>query len=186
MKKKSHAYKLTNYQKKLIDRDQINKNNSLTDYINRIIYNHILIEKGYINDRNDDLLEKDLYNNQINYILNSKLEEIEKNENIYKYNIANYYYQLAKQFNKIAKERKITRNELWKIVRNSIQFKDSNQTELRIYKLIFRGELIPSPKYVFKKLHGNDELPSYKSIIFLNRTISSELKKAYESLTNRV
>ena len=79
--------------------------------------NKILIEKGIINNKKDIILEKDLHYTQINYILNNIDDGNLKTIN--KYDVANYYFQLAKQFNSIALERKLSRYELWNIIKKS-------------------------------------------------------------------
>ena len=57
--------------------------------------------------------------------------------------------------------------------------RDLNQTKLRIYKYIFRGEIIPSTNFVKKLLHNYDNLPCYLSIMYLDEEVSKELKNAY-------
>ena len=135
---------------------------------------------GMIGKKKDVVVEKHLYSNQINYLLNSGNEANERNIN--KYVVANYYSELAKKFNKIALERRISRNELWKIVKKNILLKEYNNSNLRIYKYIFRGEIIPSPQFVKNTLKKNDDLPSYLSIVYLDETITSEFKEAYENI----
>ena len=173
---------MTHNQKKLL-RLKLNKeNNDLNEYIEKIIFNHLLIENGIVDRKEDYLLEKDLNNTLIEYILKNSSDNY--GESINKYNVSNYYTELAKQFNNIAIKRAISRNNLWEIIKKNIIFKNSNKTELRIYKYIFRGEIIPSPKYVYKTINKNDDLPSYLSIIYLDELISPQLEIAYEKIKN--
>ena len=76
----------------------------------------------------------------------------------------------------------ISRNKLWSIIKKDIIFKDYNKTILRFYKYIFRGEIIPTPKFVNNILTRNDDLPTYLGIIYLDKTISPKCKEAYEIL----
>mgnify|MGYP001254566771 CR=1 FL=1 len=174
-------YRLTQEQKKLLRLKPINGNNN-TKYIEKILFKHLLIENGIVDKKEDYLLEKDLNNTLIEYLLNNS--SYSYGEAINKYNVSNYYTELAKQFNNIAIKRAISRNNLWEIIKKNIIFKNSNKTELRIYKYIFRGEIIPSPKYVYKTLNENEDLPSYLSIIYLDELISPELEIAYEKIRN--
>ena len=134
----------------------------------------------FLNEK-DSITEEFLYEKQIKYILETKSTGIKKNIN--KYTVSNYYYQLAKRFNEIALERNISRNELWQIVKNNILIKNMQKTELRVYKYIFRGEIIPSPMYVYNALNKYDDLPSYLSIVYLDSIITPELKEAYNHIT---
>ena len=171
---------MTHDQKKLL-RLKLNKeNNNINEYISRIIFKHLLIENGTVYKKEDYLLEKELNNTLIEYILSTNSNNY--GEAINKYNVSYYYTELARQFNRIAIKRKLTRNELWDIIKKNIIFKNSNKTELRLYKYIFRGEIIPSPRYVHKTLEKNDDLPTYLSIIYLDEEIKPELKEAYENL----
>ena len=133
-----------------------------------------------IGKKKDVVVEKNLYSTQINYLLNNGDEANERNIN--KYVVANYYFELAKKFNKIALERRISRNELWKIVKKNILIKEYNKTNLRIYKNIFRGQIIPSPQFVKSTLNKDDDLPSYLSIIYLDEEITPKFKEAYENI----
>ena len=133
-----------------------------------------------IDKKKDVIVEKELYSTQINFLLNSDDETNERNIN--KYVVANYYFELAKKFNKIAIERKISRNKLWMLVKKNILIKEYNKTKLRIYKNIFRGQIIPSPKFIKKTFKKNGDLPSYLSIIYLDEVITPEFKEAYENI----
>ena len=161
----------------------INLSNERINYqrhIERIIFKHLLIEKGIVNEQKDYLLEKNLNRTFIEYILNTNSENY--NLHIDKYNLGYYYTELARNFNRIALKRSISRNELWKVVKQNILFKKYNRTELRIYKYILRGEIIPSPKFVYNKLKDNDDLPSYLCLVYLDEQISPELKEIYEKI----
>ena len=147
-----------------------------------MIFNHLLIENGIMNGKEDYLLDKDLNDTLIEYIFNTSSNCY--GEAINKYNVSNYYTELAKQFNNIAIKRAISRNNLWRLILKNIIFKNLNNTELRIYKYIFRGEIIPSPKYVYKTINKNEDLPSYLSIIYLDELISPKLEIAYEKIRN--
>ena len=159
---------------------KLNRDDSLKEYIEKIIFNHLLIENGNLDGKKDYLLEKDINNTYIEYILNTSLHSY--GDSLNKYNVAYYYAEIAKMFNKIAIKRKISRNELWKIIRENIIFKNCNKTEHRIYKNIFRGEIIPSPGYVYKTLQNNEDLPTYLSIIYLDEVITPELEEAYRKI----
>ena len=159
----------------------INKGINLKEYIEEIIFNHLLIENGNVNEQQDHLIEKNLNNTFIEYILSTNSES--KDSKINKYHVGNYYTELARQFNRIAVQRKISRNNLWKMIKENIIFKNSNKTELRLYKYIFRGEIIPSPRYVYKTLLKHEYLPSYISIAYLGEVIEPELKSAYEKIS---
>ena len=135
---------------------------------------------GGVDNKKDVLLEKNLYYTQVNYLLDIRNEDNEKAIN--KYNVANYYFELAKLFNRIALERKISRNKLWNIIKKNIVMKYYNKTKLRCYKYIFRGELIPSPKIIDKILTYSDDLPSYLSIVYLDESMTIEFKEAYKKL----
>ncbi|MBW3041847.1 hypothetical protein [Prochlorococcus marinus] len=124
--------------------------------------------------------EQDLQKTQVEYLLNTTSNITEKN--IDKYKVANYYYFIAKLFNQIAEKRNINRNQLWQIVKNNILFKTFNKTTIRIYKYIFRGELIPSPEFVKNLLEKYDDLPTYLAIVYLDEEITPELNKSYELL----
>ena len=174
------SYRLTQKQKILLRLKLIEGNNNLKEYIEKIMFNHLLIEKGSVNEQQDYLIEKNLNNTFIEYILSTNSESYDSEIN--KYKVGNYYTQLARHFNRIAVQRKISRNNLWKMVKENIIFKHSNKTELRLYKYIFRGEIIPSPRYVLKILQRNEDLPTYLSIIYLDEEITPELKEAYENL----
>ncbi len=174
------SYRLTEYQKNLLRLKVDNENNNLKKYIEQIIFNHLLVEKGFVNRKEDYLLESDINKTLIEYTLNTSSDSY--GETLNKYNVSNYYAQLAKQFNRIAIKRKIYRNKLWKIIKNNIIFKNSNKTELRLYKHIFRGEIIPSPRYVYRIMNENDDLPSYLSLIYLDEKISPELEIAYDKI----
>ncbi len=174
------GYRLTRNQKELLKLKLTNENNSFKKYIKAIILSHIIIEKGIGNGKKDYLLEKDLINLLIEYLLNTNSDN--DGEEINKYNVGKYYALLAKQFNKIAIKRKISRNNLWNRVKKNILFESGNKTELRLYKYIFRGEIIPSPQYVYKSLKEKEDLPSYISLIYLDEEISPELKEAYYKL----
>ena len=171
---------LTHKQKSLIKIKLTNESNSYQKYIEKIIFNHLLIEKGIVNDEKDYLKEKELDKTFISYILNTNSDTY--GNEINKYSVGNYYMELAKQFNSIALKRKISRNELWKIINKNIIFKNYNKTEHRLYKYIFRGELIPSPRYVHKIFQKNEDLPTYLSIIYLDEQIKAELREAYEKI----
>ena len=171
---------MTHNQKKLL-KSKLNKENSNhNEYIEEIIFNHLLIENGTIDKKEDYLLEKDLNYTHIEYTLNTSSDSY--GEAIDKYNVSNYYTELARHFNRIAIKREITRNELWKSITKNIIFKNSNKTELRLYKYIFRGEIIPSPRYVYKTIKIREDLPSYLSIIYLDESISPELEIAYNRI----
>ena len=174
------SYRLTQNQKNLLKIKLTNESNSYQKYIEKIIFNHLLIEKGFVNEQKDDLVNKILNNTFTEYILKTKSESYD--DNINKYSVGNYYMELAKRFNTIARKREITRNKLWKITKENIIFKNFNNTNLRLYKFIFRGEIIPSPRYVFKTFEKHEELPTYLSIIYLDEEITPELKKAYENI----
>ena len=183
LKTKALKYRLTDDQKKLLTNENIDGKTNIQHHFEKIISNKILIEKGILDDKKDILVEKDLYNTQVNYLLNSRNESKERTIN--KYNVANYYFELAKLFNRIALERKISRNKLWHIIKKNIIVRDFNNTKLRFYKYIFRGELIPSPKYIEKTLTDNDDLPCYLSIIYLDESITPELDEAYANIHTR-
>ena len=176
------SYILTQSQKKLLRFKLDKENNNLNEYIEEIIFKHLLIENGIADRKEDYLLEKDLNKTLIEYLLNNSSDSYGKTIN--KYTVSNYYSELAKQFNSIAIKKLISRNKLWRIIKKNIIFKNSNKTELRIYKYIFRGEIIPSPKYVYKIMNENEDLPSYLSIIYLDESISPQLKIAYEEIRN--
>ena len=175
-------YRLTQNQKILLTDILTNKSNSYQQYIERIIFNHLLIEKGIVKEQKDNLIEKNLNEAFIQYILNTKSDNYD--DNINKYSVGNYYIELAKQYNRIAIKRKISRNELWTIIKKNIIFKNSSKTKLRIYKYFLRGEIIPSPRYVYKILQKHEDLPSYLSIIYLDEEITPELKVAYKRIIN--
>ncbi|ABM75438.1 Hypothetical protein NATL1_08801 [Prochlorococcus marinus str. NATL1A] len=173
------SYFWTHNQKKLL-RLKLNKNNeNLNEYMKKIIFNHLLIENGTVERKEDYLLDKDINNTFIEYILNTSSERFGELD---KYNVSYYYTELAKRFNRIALKRKISRNNLWNMIKENIIFKKSNKTELRIYKYIFRGELIPSPRYVQKRLERDEDLPTYLSIIYLDEAITPKLDIAYKKL----
>ena len=174
------VYRLTRYQKELLNNERIIGKTNIKNYLEKIIRNNILIEMGMIDKKKDVIVEKDLYSTQINFLLNSDDEANERNIN--KYVVATYYFELAKNFNKIALERKISRNKLWKIVKKNILIKEYNKTKLRIYKNIFRGQIIPSPQFVKNILKNNNDLPSFLSIIYLDEQIKPELKESYEKI----
>ena len=176
------SYMLTHTQKKLLRLKLDKENENLKEYIEKIIFNHLLIENGILNEQKDYLIEKDLNNTLIKYILNTNSNSY--GEAINKYNVSNYYTELAKHFNSIAIKSKISRNKLWEMIKKNIIFKNSNKTELRLYKYIFRGEIIPSARYVYKTLNKNEDLPSYLSIVYLDQSISPELEIAYEKIRN--
>lgn len=171
---------MNDVQQKILANEKINGKTNITHYLEKIICRKILIEKGILNDKKDILIEKDLYNTQVKYLLDSRDDTQDKDIN--KYNIANYYFILAKEYNRIAIERKITRNELWSLTKKNIIIKHKNMSEQRLYKYIFRGEIIPSPKFVKKILNNNDDLISYLSIIYLDEIIRPELEEAYKKL----
>ena len=181
MNRSGSLYRLTMDQKNLLLCESKNNKNKIKDYIEKIIFNHIVVEKGKYKNKTDILIKNDLYRNQVDYILSS--DSRKSNDKINKYSIANYYYLLAKRFNDIAFSKRITRNELWKLVKINCIFKDQNETNLRIYKYIFRGEVIPSIKFVKKQIDKYDDLPCYMSIIYLDEVIVPELKESYEVLT---
>ena len=156
------------------------RNINLKEYIEEIIFNHLLIENGTLDGKNDYLIEEDINNTFIEYILNTS--SVSYGEALNKYNVSYYYVELAKRFNKIAIKRKINRNELWKVIRENILFRNSNKTDHRLYKYIFRGEIIPSPRYVYKTLQKNEDLPTYLSIIYLDEEITPELENAYRKI----
>ena len=168
------------YQKRLLKNEKIKGRINIKDYIEKIIRNNVLIERGAIDKKQDVVIEKDLYSSQVNYLLNNAREE--NNKAISKYNVANYYFQLAKQFNRIAIERSISRNNLWNITKKNMIIKDQNITTQRLYKYIFRGEIIPSPEFVENSLNNNDDLISYLSIIYLDEIIKPELEESYRKL----
>ncbi len=172
---------MTRYQKYLLNNEQIYGKENLKNHLEKIIRNKILIEIGFIDKKKDVLIEESLNYTQINYLLNSRDESHKKNIN--KYNVANYYFQLAKEFNRIALARNISRNELWKIINKNIIIKEYNNTKQRFYKFIFRGEIIPSTKFVENTLINNEDLPSYLSIIYLDEKVTAELEEAYQKLT---
>ena len=157
-----------------------NEKISYQKYIERIMLKHLLIEKGIVNEQKDNLTDKGLNETFVEYILSTNSESYDVN--IDKYNVGNYYMELAKQYNKIAVKKKISRNDLWKMIRKNIILKNTSKTEHRLYKYIFRGEIIPSPRYVYKTLQKNDELPTYLSIIYLDEEITPELEKAYRKI----
>ena len=156
------------------------RNINLKEYIEEIIFNHLLIENGTLDGKNDYLIEEDINKTFIEYILNTS--SVSYGEALNKYNVSYYYVELAKRFNKIAIKRKINRNELWKVIRENILFRNSNKTDHRLYKYIFRGEIIPSPRYVYKTLQKNEDLPTYLSIIYLDEEITPELENAYRKI----
>ena len=171
---------MTSYQKELLKNERITGKENIKNYLEKIIRNNILIETGKIDKKQDIVTEKDLYSTQINYLLNSGEETNEKKIN--KYIVANYYFELAKNFNNIALERGISRNKLWNIVKKNILIKEYNMTKQRIYKNIFRGQMIPSPQFVKNILYNNNDLPSFLSIIYLDEQIKPELKESYEKI----
>tara|TARA_B100001250_G_scaffold408914_1_gene432201 strand:+ start:421 stop:984 length:564 start_codon:yes stop_codon:yes gene_type:complete len=173
-------YWLTPEQKGLLRRELIHKGIDAKEYLIETLQNHILIEKGAYRNKQDYILEKNLYKKQIEYLLTNNSNK--KISTISKYDVANYYFQLAKQFNKIAQNRDMSRNDLWKITKNNCILKGASKTYLRIYKYIFRGELIPSPNYVAKTLQKNSDLPSYLSIVYLGEMIDPNLNYAHEKI----
>ena len=70
------------------------------------------------------------------------------------------------------------------MIRKNIILKNYNKTDRRLYKSIFRGEIIPSPRFVYKTLQKNDDLPTYLSIIYLDEEITPELQEAYRKIKN--
>ncbi len=146
-----------------------------------VLRKHILIEKGSLLNEYDYLSKSDILVKQFHYILDTP--DNSGNNRINKYNIANYYYYLACTFNEIAIKRKISRNQLWQLVKRNEFFKKIDKTSLRTYKYIFRGEVIPSPKFVKNSLLKYEELPTYIGIIYLDECIIPELKNAYNLLT---
>mgnify|MGYP001196377998 CR=1 FL=1 len=177
-------YRLNDDQKKLLVNEKINGKTNIKHHLEKIIYSEILIEKGILNDKKDVLTEKDLYNNQVKYLLDNRDDTQDKAIN--KYNIANFYFLLAKQYNSIALKRKISRNELWNIIKKNIILKNHNMSTQRLYKYIFLGEIIPSAKFVEKSLTTNDDLISYLSIIYLDEIIEPELEEAYKKIKNSI
>ena len=174
------TYKLTYEHNELLKNERIYGKTNIKQHLEKIIRNEILIEKGFIGNKKDILKEKDLHKIQVKYLLDCRNESDKKKIN--KYNVANYYFNLAETFNRIAIHRKISRNELWKMIKKNTIIKDYNKTQKRIYKYIFRGELIPSPKTVERNLKDKDDLTSYLCIIYLNDNISYKLKEAYSLL----
>ena len=130
-------YKLTYEQKELLKKEMLDRETNVKEYIENILYNHILNEKGSYKNKKDYLSEEQQDKLQIEYILKSSSKE--KTGQINKYNVSNYYYILAKHYNQIAKERKLCRNKLWEEIKKNILFKEFNTTELRLYKYIYRG-----------------------------------------------
>ena len=65
-------YKLNNNHKRLLRSEVIENRALIKDYIEKIIYKHVLIEKGSFFDKRDSLINKDLIENQLEYILNNK------------------------------------------------------------------------------------------------------------------
>ena len=152
----------------------------IKNHLEKTIRNKILIEKGILDNKKDILIEKDLIKTQVNYILSTKSKVY--NKTICKYNLANYYYLLARRFNSIALQRKVSRNTLWLNVKENILFKSFSKTELRCYNLFLRGEIIPCPRLVVNVINKYEELPTYMSIIYLDEHISPELNDAYKKL----
>tara|TARA_Y100000766_G_C18757386_1_gene531617 strand:- start:143 stop:670 length:528 start_codon:yes stop_codon:yes gene_type:complete len=171
---------LNEVQKKILANEKINEKKHIKHHLEKIISSEILKQKGILNNKKDVLIEKTLYNTQVNYLLDCSDDTHYKAIN--KYNIANYYFLLAKQYNRIALNRKISRNKLWNIIKKNIIIKDYNNTQQRLYKYIFRGEIIPSIKFVENSLNTNDDLISYLSIIYLDEIITPELGEAYQKL----
>ena len=157
-----------------------NESISYQKYIERIMYKHLLIEKGIVNEQKDNLTAKNLNETFVHYILSTNSGSYD--ENINKYSVGNYYMELSKQYNKIAIKKNISRNDLWKMIRKNIILKNTSKTEHRLYKYIFRGEIIPSPRYVYKTLQKNDDLTTYLSIFYLDEAITPELNMAYKKL----
>ena len=177
-----HKYRLNDVQKRLLANERINGKKNIKHHLEKLICSEILIQKGILNNNKDYLIEKDLYNTQVNYLLDCRDDTHDKAIN--KYNIANYYFILAKEYNRIALNRKISRNKLWNIIKKNIIIRDYNITKQRIFKYIFRGEIIPSLKFVEHSLNTNNDLISYLSIIYLDETITPELGEAYQKLKN--
>ena len=173
-------YRLNDAQKKLLRNEKITGKTNIKNHFEKIICSQILIEKGILNHKKDILIEKNLYNTQVNYLLDNRDDRIDKVIN--KYDIAHYYFLLAKQYNWIALKRKISRNALWNLVRQNIIIKGQKKSYQRLYKYIFRGEIIPSSKFLVKTLANNDDLPSYLSIIYLDEAIIPELEQAYKKI----
>ena len=173
-------YRLTSNQKHLLKGKIFSKKYNYTEYIKMIFKSHVIEAKGKYKDYKDCIVERDLYKKQIEYILKTT-DEIDE-DCINKFNIANYYFNLAKTFNNVANDRKLKRNELWEIVKKNIICTSFNKTELRIHKYMLRGDIIPSPKYVNKMLNNYDELPTYLSITYLDEIVPGELTYAYERL----
>ena len=111
--------------------------------------------------------------------INSQTRE---NNEISKYIISKYYYELAKLFEEIANKRKISKSELWEHVKGNIILRGLTNVEQRTYKNIFIGRNIPMGKDIGKILLKYDDLPSYLSIIYLDENISPEMEKAYSNL----
>ena len=90
-------YKLNDVQKKLLANEKINGKKNIKHHLEKIIFSEILIQKGILINKKDILIEKDLYNTQVNYLLDCRDGTHDKAVN--KYNIANYYFLLAKKYN---------------------------------------------------------------------------------------
>ena len=169
MKFSAKRYGLTLYQRELLKTEQIHGRLNIKNHLENVMNKHILIETGLVNGQKDYLVEEDLNYNLIEYILNTS--SVSYGKAINKYNVSNYYAQLSRYFSEIAKARKISRNNLWHIIKGNIIIKNYNTTYQRLYKNIFRGEIIPSPKFVYNLLQENDDLPSYLSLVYLDEVI---------------
>ena len=111
--------------------------------------------------------------------INSQTRE---NNEIIKYIISKYYYELAKLFEEIANKRKISKSNLWEQVKRNMILRGLTNVEQRTYKNIFSGRTIPIGKHIGEILLKYDDLPSYLSIIYLDENISPEMEKAYSNL----
>tara|TARA_Y100000766_G_C18743840_1_gene525005 strand:- start:330 stop:899 length:570 start_codon:yes stop_codon:yes gene_type:complete len=177
-------YKLTNKQIKLLKNELRYDKAEIESFVEKVLSKHILFEKGKFKDMNDYIIEEDLQKIHIEYILNKNNSF--KYKNIDKYNISNYYYNLAQEFNDIASKRKLNRKELWNNIKENLKLEKFNKSELRLYKYIFRGEVVSSPKYVYNSFQRFGDLRCYRTIIKIvetqNKKLTNSYKKLYESI----
>ena len=173
---------MTKAQIELIRGELINTPKDLANYLEKILINHVLTEKSEFRNKSDYLSDKDLQKQQVEYILYKNYETEENGK--YKYFIFNYYQNLAKHFNTIAIERSISRNSLWHLLKENKLFRTYNKTKLRIYKHIYRGELIPSISNIRNSIL-NSELISFTGIRNLSKEIDIELNNSHEIIIKK-
>ena len=179
-KKDDYLISLTQNQIDLITNGIEDGNTVLQDHIESLLKEHIIESKGKYRNSIDRISYTDLYQLQFEYKRISKDKELKNKININ--TVADYYLNLAKEYNRIAIKRKISRAELWNLVKKNILLKNFNNTKLRIYKYITRGEIIPSPKFVINEIEIFNDLPCYLSIIYLDEIINPDLKISYTRL----